>query len=262
MVATLRIPLDQIQMFFLVLLRVSVILVMLPIFDSRNIPPMLKAGLSFAVALVLFPLLNLNQTPFVPDLLPFALGATAEVVLGLAIGLSVRMLFAGIQLAGQLAGFQMGFSVVNVMDPQNSGQVSIIAQLNYLIAIVIFLSINAHHWFLYALAESFTVIPPLGFHVSRGLTELIMTLAADMFTVAIRIGAPVMVALLLTSAALGVVARTVPQMNIFIVAFPVKIAVGIVFLMLTLPYLSAFLQEVFSGIGQQMMAIVRSGVSG
>lgn len=257
--ATLSIPLAQIQIFLLVFLRVSVIMVTLPLFDNRSIPPIFKVGLSLAVTLVLVPVLEIETFPVVSAVVPFVLGAVTEVVLALAIGLSVRLLFTGIQLAGQLAGMQMGFAMANVMDPGTSSQVSIMAQLNYLIAVLIFLSINAHHWFLYAVADSFAIIPPLGFHIRGALTEQIISLAASMFVIAIKVGAPVMAALLLTSAALGIVARTVPQMNIFIVAFPLKIMVGFFFLILALPYLSGFLQDIFGGIGKEIFLILRTG---
>lgn len=257
--ASIHIPLAQIQLFFLIFLRVSIILVLLPIFDSRAIPPILKVGLSLAVTVLVFPLLGPAEAPLITETLPFVLGAFSELSLGIAIGLAVRLIFTGIQMAGQLAGYQMGFAVVNVMDPMSNSQVSIIAQLNYLVAVMIFLSINAHHWFLYALAESFTVIPPLNFRFGEPMVHQIITLASDMFGIAIQIGAPVMVALLLTTVALGLVARTVPQMNVFIVAFPVKIVVGFIFIMLTLPHLADFLQEAFNGMGETIFAIIKSG---
>lgn len=257
--ALIQVPLEQIQLFLLVLVRVSIILITLPLFDSRSIPPMMKIGLSFSISLVILPLLSVKGIPLITEVLPFVLGIITEMILGIAIGLSVRLLFTGVQLAGQLAGYQMGFGVVNVMDPLNSGQVSIIAQVNYLIAAMIFLTIDAHHLFIYAMAESFAIIPPLNFHVSRALTDQVVRMAAGMFITAIKIGAPVMVALLLTSAALGIVARTVPQMNIFIVAFPLKIAIGFLFIILTLPHLSSFLQEIFGDVGRNILMILKTG---
>lgn len=257
--ASIQFPLAQVQLFFLVFLRVSIILVILPLFDSRSIPPMLKAGLALAVSILVFPLLNVKQMPLITEAIPFGLGVVTELILGFAIGLSVRLIFAGIQLAGQLAGYQMGFGIVNVMDPLNHAQVSIMAHLSYLIAILIFLSVNAHHWFLYAMADSFQVIPPMEFHIAGTLTGQMVDLAAEMFTIAIKISAPIMVVLLLTSVALGVVSRTVPQMNIFIVAFPLKIFVGIIFFILTLPYLSAYMQEMYGGIGQIVTGVLQSG---
>jgi len=252
------ISLPQLQMFFLVFLRVIAIVMTVPVFSSKNIPLLFKVGLGFSITVLLIPLLKTTQLSLFPDVIPFGIGVVSELVLGFIIGLSVQLVFAGIQLAGQLAGFQMGFSIVNVMDPLTSAQVSIVAQLKNLIAMLIFLAINAHHWFLRSLVESFQLVPPFGFHYSVSLMEYLMRLGGNMFVIAIKVGAPVMVALLLTSVALGLVARTVPQMNIFIVAFPLKIVIGLLFLAFSLPYLISFLKELFGGLGNDIFMLLKT----
>jgi flagellar biosynthetic protein FliR len=133
-----------------------------------------------------------------------------------------------------------------------------VAQLKNLIAMLIFLAINAHHWFLRSLVESFRLVPPFGFHYSASLMEYLMQLGGNMFLIAIKVGAPVMVALLLTSVALGLVARTVPQMNIFIVAFPLKIVIGLLFLAFSLPYLLSFLKHLFGGLGNDILMLLKT----
>ena len=230
----------------------------LPVFNSRNIPVLFKAGLSISISIVLFPILKLDDTPFLVDVIPFGIGIICEIVLGVIIGLSVRMVFAGFQLAGQLSGFQMGFAIARVLDPVTSTQGSIIAQLNNLIAILIFLAINAHHWFLRALVESFRLVPLFGFQFSNSLMDQLIRLAGNMFVIAIKVGAPVIAALLLTSIALGLVVRTVPQMNIFIVAMPLKIFVGLMFLAFSFPYMSSFLKEVFNGLGKDILLLLKA----
>jgi flagellar biosynthetic protein FliR len=215
-------------------------------------------GLGFSITVLLIPLLRTTEPSLFSDVIPFGIGVVSELILGVIIGLSVQLVFAGIQLAGQLAGFQMGFSIVNVMDPLTSAQVSIVAQLKNLIAMLIFLAINAHHWFLRSLVESFRLVPPFGFHYSASLMEYLMRLGGNMFVIAIKVGAPVMVALLLTSVALGLVARTVPQMNIFIVAFPLKIVIGLLFLAFSLPYLMSFLKQLFGGLGNDILMLLKT----
>jgi len=229
-----------------------------PLFDSRNIPVLFKAGLSLSTSIILFSVVRPDNIPFITKLIPFGIGMLGEIILGVIIGLSVRLIFAGIQLAGQLVGYQMGFGIVNVMDPQTSAQVSVIAQLKYLIAMLIFLAVNAHHWFLRALVESFRLVPPLDFQFNNSLLEQLMGVANNMFVIAIKIGAPMVVSLLLTSVSLGLVARTVPQINIFIVAFPLKIAVGLLFLGLSLPYLSSFLGGIFGHLGSDILFLLRA----
>ena len=253
-----NISLPQLQIFFLIFLRVGAIMMFIPVFDSRNIPVLFKAGLAFSVSILLFPILKLDNIPFITSAIPFGIGVIGEIMMGAVIGLSVRLIFAGIQLAGQLSGFQMGLAIANVMDPVTSAQVSIIAQLNNLMAMLIFLTINAHHMFLRALAESFRLIPPFDVQFSNSLIEHLISLSGNMFIIAIKVGAPVIVALLLTNVAFGLIARTVPQMNIFLVAMPIQIVVGLLFLAFALPYLLLFFRQIFNESGRDILLLLRA----
>ncbi|HEJ83241.1 MAG TPA: type III secretion protein, partial [Desulfobacteraceae bacterium] len=127
-------------------------------------------------ALLLYPILNLEEFPVQLSILPLSLGMISEIMLGVIIGLSVRMIFAGVQLAGQLVGFQMGLAMANVMDPSTSEQLPLLGELNNIFAILIFLTINAHHWFLHAVADSFRLVPPFAFHFSNSLMEQLVSL--------------------------------------------------------------------------------------
>jgi flagellar biosynthetic protein FliR len=253
-----NISLPQLQIFFLIFLRVGAIMMFIPVFDSRNIPVLFKAGLAFSVSLLLFPILKLDDIPFINSAIPFGIGVIGEIMMGAIIGLSVKLIFAGIQLAGQLAGFQMGLAIANVMDPVTSAQVSIIAQLINIIAILIFLTINAHHMFLRALAESFRLIPPFNVQFSNSLIEQLISISGNMFIIAVKVGAPVIVSLLLTSAAFGLISRTVPQMNVFLVAIPLKIVVGLLFLAFALPYLLPYFRQLFNESGRDILLLLRA----
>jgi flagellar biosynthetic protein FliR len=230
----------------------------IPIFDSRGIPFFLKISLALATCMVLFPLLKLDVVPVTSDLFTLGIIAAGEILLGLAIGFSVKLLFAGIQLAGQLAGYQMGLAIANVMDPATSEQVPLLAQFNNLIGLLVFLSINAHYWFIKALTESFRLVPPLNVNFDSSLMEQLIQLSGNMFVIAVQLGAPVIAAMLLTSVAFGLVARTVPQMNVFIVAMPLKIGVGLLFIGLGLPFFSAFLKNIFSDLGQDIVLMLKA----
>ena len=229
-----------------------------PIFNSRNIPVLFKVGLSFAVSLILFPILNLGDLSvrFEPVLL--VIGIIGEILIGIIIGLSVRMLFEGIQLAGQLVGLQMGLAMANIIDPVTSEQVPLLAQLNNLIAVLIFLAINAHYWFLRALVESFRLVPPFSFHFSNSLMEQLISLSGNIFVIAVKVGAPVIAVLLFMSVAFGLVARTVPQMNIFFVAMPLKILVGLMFFVFSLPYIASFIELLFSDLGNGILKLLHA----
>ena len=142
----------------------------------------------------------------------------------------------------------MGFSIVNVIDPINNEQVSIISQFQYLVAVLIFLLMNGHHIFLYAIGESFRIIPPLGFHFSGELMQLLLGFVKNMLEVAIKTGAPIIAVLMFMSVGMGLVARTVPQINIFIVGFPLQIAIGLIGIGLTLPVFLRVVEDYFSNL--------------
>ncbi|UCD81771.1 MAG: flagellar biosynthetic protein FliR [Desulfobacterales bacterium] len=230
----------------------------IPVFESNTIPHLFKLALAFAASLILFPMLKLNPIPVTGSLIALGIGAAREILLGLTIGFSVKFIFAGVQLAGQLTGYQMGLAIADVLDPAASQQIPLLAQFNNLVALLIFLSINAHYWFIRALAQSYRLVPPLSAHFGGSLTEQLVQLGGNMFVIAVQVGAPVIAVLLVTSAAFGLVARTVPQMNVFIVAMPLKIGVGLIFLGFSLPYFAAFLKKLFNGLGEHILIMLKA----
>ncbi len=255
---SVSIPLPQLQMFFLIFMRVGAILMAMPIFKSKSIPVIFKAGLALAASAVLFPILKLENFPIAGGLAPLAIGMFGEILLGIMIGLAVNLIFVGLQLAGQLAGYQMGLALARVMDPSSNQQVPLLAQFYQMFALLIFLTINAHHWFLRALVDSYRLVPPFGFHFSSSLIDQLIRMAGNTFVIAIKVGAPVIAAMLLTSIAFGLVARTVAQMNVFIVAMPLKIGIGLFFVGVSLPYLTSFLKTLFNQLGNTIMLLLRA----
>lgn len=255
--ATLNIPLDAFYGVLLIFIRVAGIVFSAPVLDTETIPVLFKAGLAFAVSLLLLPVVDTVVTVKDLSLMAFVIGIFSEIAIGVTIGLSVKLLFTGIQLAGQIAGFQMGFAVANVVDPATSAQIPILAQFYNLTAMLVFLSINAHHMFFAALVDSYTILPPLAMQISPQLVDMMMRLAGNMFVVAIKVGAPLIAVMLVVSVGLGLVARTVPQIHIFIVAMPLKILIGLSFMLIVTPYLTAFLIDLFSSYQTTLFDLIR-----
>lgn len=255
--ATLNIPVDAFYGVMLIFLRVAAIVFSAPVLDTNTIPAVFKAGLALAVSVLLLPAVETVVTVKDLSLMTFVIGVFSEIAIGVTIGLSVKLLFAGIQLAGQIVGYQMGFAVANVVDPATSTQIPILAQFYNLTAMLVFLAINAHHLFFSALVDSYSILPPLSMHVSPQLVGMMMRLAANMFVVAVKVGAPLIAVMLMVSVALGMVARTVPQIHIFIVAMPLKIVIGLVFLLMVSPYLTAYLIDLFSSYQVTLFDLMR-----
>jgi len=229
---------------------------LVPVFGSRSLPSSLKGGISLVIALVLFPVVR-AAAPF-SNLIILILAISREIFIGITIGLFIRLIFAGVQVACQVIGFQMGLNMINSISPMEQEDVSTISQFGTLLAMLIFLGIDAHHWLFRALAKSFDLIPLGTAHLSASLFEKIMGQASDMFVIAVKIGAPVMISLLILKMVLGVLAKTVPQMNVFIVAFPIQIAVGLLILALSLPSIAYLIKALFEGMGMDILNVLRS----
>ncbi|MBT8342832.1 MAG: flagellar biosynthetic protein FliR [Desulfatitalea sp.] len=253
----LDLPLDNFQNFIFILVRVGAIVFSVPFLEARNVPMTLKAGLAVAVSIMLLPQLDLPAFSLVAHPFALALGIAGEAAVGLIIGLTVQLLFSAVQLAGQIAGFQMGFAIANVVDPASSLQIPILSQFLNLFALMIFFSINAHYYFIKALVDAFELIPPMGVAFDGRLFDIIVRMGGNMFVVAVKVSAPIIVAMLLTQTALGLTARTVPQMQIFIVAMPLQIILGLTFLGFSLPYIKPFLSDAFKDLGRTIIEMIR-----
>ncbi|MEE3234219.1 MAG: flagellar biosynthetic protein FliR [Candidatus Latescibacterota bacterium] len=248
--------LNQFHVFLFVLLRVSALLIVAPIFGGRQYLARAKIGLAFMVSLVIFP--SVLDTPFViPEgLLPYSLVLIREVFLGTVIGFTVLLLFIGIQFAGQIAGLQMGFGIVNILDPQSNEQVSIIGQFLNILATLLVLCLDGHHLILNGLMASFEAVPLAGVVLKASVGQKIIQLTSTTFIIAIKISAPIILALFAVTVAMGILARTVPQMNVFIVGFPVQLAVGLFVLVASLPLFNILLQKSLIVLERDMYAIL------
>jgi flagellar biosynthetic protein FliR len=248
---------EQAEIFILIFLRVSAMIITIPILGDITVPARVKGGLALLITFLVFPFVQTAAWRLSYDIFSLILRMVGEIMIGVMVGFAGRLIFDGIQLAGQLIGFQMGFSIVNVIDPINNEQVSIISQFQYLIAMLIFLVMNGHHIFLYSIVESFRLLPPLGFHFSGELMQLIIVFVRNMLEVAIKTGAPIIAVLLFMSVGMGLVARTVPQINIFIVGFPLQIAIGLIGLGVTLPIFLRVVETYFSNLEGEIISLLR-----
>jgi len=223
--------------FLLILIRVAALIASLPYIGGPLVPRPFKIGIVVWMSFfLLFPVIEPNTIAGSLTWLMLVPGMIGEVFIGLAIGLTARLFFTAVDLAGQVIGMQMGFGLVNMVDPTTRSETPIIGRFHGLVASLLFFSLNVHHDFIRAIVASFQVIPIFGFQMSALSAQGIIHLAGKMFVLAVKIAAPIMVTIVLTNIAFGIMVRATPQLNVFVVTFPLTIGIGLLLLGISLPW--------------------------
>jgi flagellar biosynthesis protein FliR len=223
------------QAFLFIFFRISGLIMVAPIFSNRNMPVMAKIGFIFFLSVIVFGFTSSDNLSAQPSDLMFLFSIIKELAVGFCIGFAARLIFAGIQIAGQLVDYQMGFGFVNVVDPESKLQVPLMGQYLYIISILIFFLINGHHWMIRAVVKSFQDIPLGAFVFRPGLVADFINMVTGIFVVGFKLAAPLALLLFLVDLAYGIIARAVPQANIMVVGFPVKIGLGLFVAVVSLP---------------------------
>lgn len=247
----------EVIFFMLVLSRVAGIFAALPVFGGRRMPLRIKAITVLMITLVCFPTLNVEYPRIPTDAFTLGLLIFSEVMIGLTLAFITQIIFAAVEFSGQIIGMQMGLTISSILDPSQGTQTQIMSVIQTLFATLMFLSLNIHHLFIRAIMDSFKVIPLGGWHLSGELIQFLVMRTADIFIIGIRLAAPVMVALLLATVALGIMARAFPQMNIFMISLPLNIGLGLVILGMTLTIFFHVLQVSFGNLNTQIEALYR-----
>ena len=223
----------DVQRFILIFTRVAAVLWLIPLFSSKAVSVPFKAGFSLLVAYLLYDSVGVGQffgnDPFLLLLLVFK-----EMFIGLAIGFFVQLLFMAMNVAGEVIAIQSSFSFARFMDPMTMTNVTVIEQFKNLLAMMIFLAIDAHHILIHAMAASFNGVPIGALTIQPSFYQYLISTAGRVLVVGFKIGAPVIVTLFLVELALGLLSRMIPQINIFIEGIPIKILVTFMMLSLSL----------------------------
>lgn len=231
--------------YLLILTRVTAFFVTVPLFSYKAIPTTQRiifgAVLAFMMAYTL-------ELPEIPIDGAYILLVMKETMVGLAIGMVAFIVMAAIQIAGGFIDFQMGFAIANVIDPQTGAQSPLLGQFFNVLAMLLLLALNGHHLLLDGIFYSYQYIPidqmwpAFG---SEGLVEFVITTFAASFAIAFQMSIPIVATLFLVDLALGITARTVPQLNIFVVGFPIKIGVSFMVLLIMMSVMVAVMQKLF-----------------
>jgi flagellar biosynthesis protein FliR len=248
----LNINVLQFQYFLIVMARIMTMVTMAPIIGSRSVPAPAKVGFGFMLSLIIFPFVVRDFPPLPESMILFFGLMVRESLVGILMGLIGSAMFAAVQLSGQISGVMIGFGIVNVIDPLSDLQISILGQFEFLLAILLFLGVGGHHLLITAMANSYAYLPVGVFTVTGQLADQIAHLLGNMFAVAYKVGFPAIAAIFIMQVAMGIIARTVPQMNIFIVGMPLNIFVGMLVMFMSLGYVTYLFIRYFDQLFQDM----------
>jgi flagellar biosynthetic protein FliR len=248
---------QQLVLFLLLFARVASLMVVAPFVGDQAVPVQVKVALSLFVAFVLYPMASAQTGALDLRLISLALSALQEIVVGLVIGFAIGIVFYGVRFGGELIGFDMGFSLATAFDPEAGQNNTIIARFFGMGLLMVFLLVNGHHFIFEALNLSYTAVPIGRLAITGQSAGQLIRLSGIMFTVGIKLAAPVIVASFLVNIAMGVLARVSPQMNVFFVSLPVKIGVGLMVLMAAAPTVVYLFKKLLAGFEENVLELVK-----
>lgn len=239
-------------------MRVSLLLFLLPFFGGETIPVQVKAMLCLVFTIAIWPNTAIQGGVFPAHPGNIALMLLGELVLGLGMGLMVQFIFAGIQLGGQIIGFQMGFSMLSIADPTSGGQLIVTSFILNLFSMAVFLTLNGHLYIFSALMNSFHLVAPGNLLIDARSLQDMIGLSAGMFVLSLKIAGPVIACLFMVELALALMARTAPQMNLLVLGFPIKIAVGFLFFGIMFGLIGLYMDEFVNRLGPMFNNYMRT----
>ncbi len=243
-------------LFIFPLTRILALLATAPVFSNAAMPRRLRLVAGLAVAMAVAPALPPPPAPPAGSWLGFTV-IVEQLLIGSMMGFALRIAFAAIDVAGELIGLQMGLSFATFFDPVAGGQTPVITQFLSLLTTLFFLAMNGHLLAIYLVAESFTVLPIGSLPFQAISLAALVKAAAMMFSLGVLLALPLITALLVTNLALGVLSRVAPALNLFAVGFPVTLALGFLVLLMSLPYIGAAMEPLFSRGFATLESVVR-----
>ncbi|MGL1935117.1 MAG: flagellar biosynthetic protein FliR [Fibrobacterales bacterium] len=254
------ITVGQLEFFFLMLIRVSVAIFLLPIFTGRNISARVKVGIVFFICILIFPLLPSQTLEVSNSIVHVFILTLKELFVGVIIGFTSSLLFTFIPIAGFFMARDMGLSMTPGIDPTTGDQSTGLGQLILVLFTVMFLINDNHHFFIEAVVESFRYIPIAGIeHHSALNAQVLLSLIVQSFVFGVKMAAPLMVIIILTTFGMAFMSKIMPQMNVWLVAIPLKIGIGVMVIIYTLPLAYQLLDKFFIIIQENLFILIRAG---
>ena len=242
--------------FILCLLRVAAVVGSTPVFSGAQAPKKIRAGLSLILAILLFPQVQMSTMVQEVSTLHLVMIGAFEIMVGVMLGFVGQLLFVAAQFGGTVIGYQMGFAAANIVDPQSHQQIQLLSQFQSVVAMLVFLAVDGHHIFFRAMARSFQVLPPGSVGSAEQAVPFILELTSQMFVLGLQLSAPILVILLLSDFVLGIMSRVFPQLNAFMLKFPINIGMSFILIGLMADLVVSLLQQEFEGLGRDLLSIL------
>jgi len=254
-----QIETTQILTAAIIFLRITAIVTLLPLFGEGSVPIRVRIILAAALTAGIYSIVPVSFNAVVEQAIaggvgPLSAMVVKEMLVGIVLGYAAKIAFDGIVMAANVVGVQMGFSTSSIFLPDSSEMTNGFSALHRLLVVLVFLSLNMHHIYISSISDSFRLIPPGFAWPTSNLTEILVQASGVLFATALQLAAPTLVGLLFATAALGLVSRSVPQANVFVLSFPVSFFTGLLIYMAMLPMLPTWLRTHFMVNQSQMMA--------
>ncbi len=242
----------------LIALRVSGIIFTAPIFNMRAIPNRAKLLLTILITYILFFMVPNVDAALNDNLMMLAVVGLKEMMVGIIIGFAMNFVFYGISFAGLLLGYDMGLMIAQMFDPTTDSQSNIVGQALLIIGILVFVVMNGQHFVVQSIGYSFKIIPVGFYPVNEAVFKLLGKYSAGIFILAIKISSPILVSFFLVDVGAGIIARVIPQMNVFFVVQPLKIELGLVLIVFIIPVYVYVIRDILLNYEDKILIMIQN----
>lgn len=243
--------------FLLVFARMTAFIAVAPLFSNPSWPVWSKIGLGLFLAAAVTPFAG-NPSLMEVDGITFSVFLIGEVLMGMALGIVANLIFHTVMIAGQMMDVSMGFAMSNLFDPASQVQSTLLGRFLNLIALMMLLAMDGHHSMILALSTSFELVPVTGVNFNPGMVQEVVSIFSGMFLLAFKLAAPILAVIFVSEISLGLVARTVPQLNVFILGFPLKIGLGVLVMAIIMPIMAVVFGNILSQMERDLITIIGS----
>ncbi|PIE03077.1 MAG: flagellar biosynthetic protein FliR [Acidobacteria bacterium] len=244
--------------FILIFARTSAILAVAPIFGTSFVNQLTKAFFAFILAALFTGALSPLPGREMVQQHGLVIVIAQEVAAGAAIGIAASLFFEMVIFAGYITDYQIGFGFINIVDPMSGQSISIISFFSNMLAMILFLVLNLHHYLIQAIAESYRFLPVFGASLSHDGITFLMSLFGHIFLYGFKLAAPMIAIMFTVDFTMGILGKTVPQLQILVVGFPVKISIGLITFGLALKEFANHITLVFSDFRNQLFWIIKA----